>query len=99
MSWTWQQLTYPDQDTLALEVDVGDGELAGERHVCGVLRWSKRSATIGRRKRGRVRYLEKKYGNRAGDGPREEGFGAAAGSQKEVISSLLAASVEIVGLR
>ena len=28
-----QQLqTYPDQDTLVLEVDVSDGELVGERH-------------------------------------------------------------------
>jgi hypothetical protein len=24
--------TYADQDPLALEVDIGDGELAGERH-------------------------------------------------------------------
>lgn len=29
--------TYADEDTLALDVDVGDGELVGERHVgCGV---------------------------------------------------------------
>lgn len=27
--------TYPDEDTLALEVDIGDGELIGERHVVG----------------------------------------------------------------
>jgi hypothetical protein len=27
--------TYTDQDALALEVDVGDGELVGERHGCG----------------------------------------------------------------
>jgi len=26
--------TYTDQDTLVLEVDIGDGELVGERH-CG----------------------------------------------------------------
>lgn len=24
--------TYPDQDTLVLEVDIGDSELVGERH-------------------------------------------------------------------
>ena len=29
--------TYTDQDALALEVDITDGELVGERHVdCGV---------------------------------------------------------------
>lgn len=26
-------VTYSDQDTLVLEVDVGDAELVGERHV------------------------------------------------------------------
>jgi len=26
--------TYPDENPLALDVDVGDGELVGERHVC-----------------------------------------------------------------
>lgn len=25
--------TYPDQDALALQVDISDGELAGQRHV------------------------------------------------------------------
>jgi hypothetical protein len=29
-------LTYPDQDPLALEVNIGDGELVGERHGCNV---------------------------------------------------------------
>lgn len=33
----WLQLTYPDQDPLVLEVEVSDGQLVGERHVCGVL--------------------------------------------------------------
>lgn len=28
----WPESTYTDQDTLALEVDVGDRELVGERH-------------------------------------------------------------------
>jgi hypothetical protein len=27
---------YPDQDPLALQVDIGDGELAGQRHGCVV---------------------------------------------------------------
>jgi hypothetical protein len=26
--------THSDEDTLVLEIDVGDGELAGERHDC-----------------------------------------------------------------
>lgn len=26
--------TYPDQDPLALQVDISDGQLAGQRHVC-----------------------------------------------------------------
>jgi hypothetical protein len=30
--------SYTDQDALALEIDIGDGELAGERHFrkCGI---------------------------------------------------------------
>ena len=28
-------MSYADEHPLALEVDVGDGELAGERHGCG----------------------------------------------------------------
>lgn len=28
--------TYADQDTLALEVDISDRELVGERHGCGM---------------------------------------------------------------
>jgi hypothetical protein len=32
---TSANVTYTDQDALALEVDVGDGELVGERHGCG----------------------------------------------------------------
>ena len=31
---TSANVTYTDQDALALEVDVGDGELVGERHGC-----------------------------------------------------------------
>lgn len=29
---TLRGITYTDQDTLVLEVDIGDGELVGERH-------------------------------------------------------------------
>jgi hypothetical protein len=31
--WWTDCLTYSDEDTLALEVDVADGKLVGERHV------------------------------------------------------------------
>jgi hypothetical protein len=30
-------LTYSDEDTLALEVDIADGKLVGERHVRNVV--------------------------------------------------------------
>lgn len=29
-------IAYTDQDALALEVDIADGELVGERHGCGM---------------------------------------------------------------
>lgn len=32
VNWESCSMTYADQDTLVLQVDVGDGELAGERH-------------------------------------------------------------------
>jgi hypothetical protein len=33
----YQQSTYSDQDSLALEVNLGDGKLAGQRHIGCVL--------------------------------------------------------------
>lgn len=38
MFWRWHgsvfEWSYADEHPLALEVDVGDGELVGERHDC-----------------------------------------------------------------
>lgn len=31
-------VTYTDEDTLVLDVDVGDSKLVGERHVDGLIR-------------------------------------------------------------
>jgi hypothetical protein len=33
--WEGIEWPYADEHPLALEVDVGDGELVGERHDCG----------------------------------------------------------------
>jgi hypothetical protein len=35
MVWDCFEWSYADEHPLALEVDVGDGELVGERHDCG----------------------------------------------------------------
>lgn len=35
VAWQCFEWPYADEHPLALEVDVGDGELAGERHGCG----------------------------------------------------------------
>lgn len=37
---------YPDQDPLALQVDIGDGELAGQRHDCVVNGISMRNSKL-----------------------------------------------------
>lgn len=62
---------YPDQDPLALQVDIGDGELAGQRHVCGVKgvsielsrnllvpKVNRRGVSVGERSAGRCVWLE-----------------------------------------
>jgi hypothetical protein len=45
MVWYCFESAYADEHPLALEVDVGDGELVGERHDCGggcVCVWSRK---------------------------------------------------------
>jgi hypothetical protein len=47
---TAQVSTHSDQDPLALDVNVGDGELVGQRHVCDVIHAKRElDSCVGRR--------------------------------------------------